>query len=327
MTPHTTKAGLALALLLTCGAAAAGDYSALLKAKKFAEVEKMAGARLTQEPANAEAAVAKAEAILANGGEARIEEAIKLAEQCIAGNPSTAMCHLTLGKALGSKAMAGGMMSAIGYAGKIRDAFKKAVELDPKNMDARFSLLQFYTMAPGFMGGGPAKADALLAQTTALNPEAGKLMVAMIDVVQGRLGKAEAAAVTAHPGADEELQDRHESLYGSIAAMHASDKKYTEAERVLRDGLKRFPDSDSFPYMIARMQQEQGKHREALTTFELAMAKNPRAGVQYRIGQSLQALGEKPRAIAAFEKALAFKPALSKKQHADAEDQLKNLRG
>lgn len=327
MKSHVTKSAVAAALLLAFGAASANDYTAPLRAKKYAEVEKMAAAKLAQEPGNAEAMTAKVDAILSAGGEARIEEAVKLAEQCIAANAANATCHLAQGKALGSKAMAGGMMSAMSYAGKIRDAFKKAVELDPRNLDARFSLLQFYTMAPSFMGGGASKAESLVAQTSALNPEAGKLMAASIDLAEDRVAKAEAAAAAARPGVDEELQDRHESLFASIASKHMADKKYADAERVLRDGLKRYPDSDAFPYLLARSQQEQGKHREALAAFEQVWAKSPRANVQYRIGQSLQALGEKPRAIAAYEKAIAFKPALPKKMRSDAEDQLKSLKG
>ena len=327
MTPHLTKTGLTLALLLAFGAASADDYSALLKAKKYAEVEKMASAKLAQEPANAEAIAGKVDAILASSGDERLAEAVKLAEQCVAANPSNAICHLTLGKALGKKAMSGGMMSAISYAGNIRDAFKKAVELDPKNLEARFALLQFYVIAPGFMGGGASKAESLVAQTMVLNPEAGKLMTAMVDVTEGRLPKAESLAASARPGADPELLDQHESLYINIGVKFITDKKHADGERVFRDGLKRFPDSDNFPLMIARAQQEQGKHREALAALEHIMAKRPRASVQYRIGQSLQALGEKPRAVTAFEKALALKPALPKKLRSDAEEQLKALKG
>jgi tetratricopeptide (TPR) repeat protein len=322
-----SKTALALAMLLAFGAASAGEYAALMKAKKYAEIEKMAGAKLAQEPGNAEAMAAKVDAILAPGGEARLEEALKLAEQCVAANPASALCHLAVGKALGSKAMMGGMMSAMGSAGKIRDSFKKAVELDPKNLDARFSLLQFFTMAPSFMGGGASKAESLIAQTTAFNPEAGKLMVAMVDTLEGRFAKAEAAAIAARPGADQELQDRHEDLYVSIGAQLMGAKKFADAERIAREGLKRYPDSDNFPLMIARTLQEQAKHRDALAFLEPIMAKNPRASIAYRMGQSLQAIGEKPRAIAAYEKALGFKPPLSKKLRPDAEEQLKSLKG
>lgn len=323
----TTMFASALALMLATQAAGASEYSALMKAKKYLEAERAASAKLAQDPANAEAMAARTEAILAADSEARIPEAVKQAEQCVAVQANSAVCHLALGKALGTKAMHGGIMSAIGYAGTIRDSFKKAVELDPRNLDARFSLLQFYTMAPGFMGGGSGKAEALTAQTAALNPEAGKLMQASLDLGDGKMAKAEAAAAAVRAGTDEELQDQQEGVLVNIGMKYLMDKKVADAERVFRDTVKRFPDSDNAAYGVARCQQEQGKHREALAGLEQLLVKLPKAHVHYRIAQSLQALGEKAKAVAAYEKALSLKGGLSKKYRSDAEDQLKTLKG
>jgi tetratricopeptide (TPR) repeat protein len=323
----TTLLASALTLMLASQAASAGEYHALMKAKKFTEVERAASAKLAQEPGNAAAMAARTEAILATGSEERIPEAVKQAEQCVAAQAGSALCHLALGKALGSKAMHGGMMSAMGYAGTIRDSFKKAVELEPRNLDARFSLLQFYMMAPGFMGGGTSKAEALTAQTVALNPEAGKLMQATLDMGDGKLAKAEAAAVAVRAGTDEDLLDQQEDTLVSIGMKYLADKKFADAERELRDTAKRFPDSDNAAYGIARSQQEQGKHREALAGLEQVLVKVPKAHVHYRMAQSLQALGDKLKASAAYEKALSFKSGLSKKFRSDAEEQLKALKG
>lgn len=328
MTRLFTRTSLAaLALLLAAQTAAANDYAALIKAKKYPEAERAASARLAREPANAEAMIGRVDAIMAAGLQARIGDAVKQAEQCVKVSPGTAGCHLALGKALGWKAMAGGVMSALGYAGDMRNAFKKAVELDPRNLDARFSLLQFYIMAPGIMGGGTGKAETLAAQTAALNAEAGKVMSAMLDLDADRLPKAEAAAMAMHPGADDELNERQEGLLASIANNYLAGKKYPDAERVLRVALKRFPDSDTAPYLWARVQQEQGRHREAVAALERLLANNARGSVHYRLGQSLQALGEKQRAVGAFEKALALKSGLSGKQVADAEAQVAALKG
>lgn len=311
--------------LLAAQPAGAHEYSALIKAKKYPEAEKAATARLAQEPRNAEAMIGKTEAIL-GAGAGRIEEAVRLGEQCVAANPDNAGCHLALGKALGAKAMTGGLMSAMKYVGTIRDSFKKAVELEPRNMDARFSLLQFYVMAPGIAGGGIGKAETLAAQTAGINPEAGKLMTANIDAAEGRLAKAEAGAAAARPGADEQLQERQEDVLIQVGARHVADKKFADGERIFRNVQKRFPDSEKAPYSIARVQQEQGKHREALAGLEQLAARNPRAPTYYRIGQSAQALGDKARAAMAFEKALSFKT-LAGKLKSDAEDQLKSLKG
>lgn len=307
--------------------AAPNEYTALLKAEKFAEVERLAAARLGKEPGNAEAMVARTTAIVGSGAKARIPEAVAQAQRCVAAQPNHADCHLMLGKALGWKAMVGGIMSALGYAGDIRDAFKKAVELDPRNLDARFSLLQYYMMAPAIAGGGSGKATGLVAQTAALEPEAGKIMQAMLEVDDGNLARAESLGLAVRPGTNDEMISRHDALLNTIAGKYVNEKKLGDAERVVQAGLRQHPDSEHLGYSMARVRQEQGRHREALAGFEPLAAKHARAHILYRIGQSQQALGDKARAVAAFEKALAASPSLSAKFKSDAESQLAKLKG
>ena len=321
----STLAGLTL--LLASQSAGANEYAALLKAKKFPEAERAANARLAKEPGNVEAMVARVDAIMEAGMESRIGEAVKHAKHCVSVSPGSSGCHLAVGKSLGWKAMNGGVMSALGYAGDMRDAFKKAVELEPRNMDARFSLLQFYMMAPGIMGGGTGKAETLAAETMPISAEAARLMTGMLDVKADRVAKAEAAVMAMRPGADEQLNERQENLMAQIGNKYLTDKKFADAERVLREAQKRFPDGETAPYMLARAHQEQGKHREALAALEALLAKHPRARVHYRMGQSLQALGDKAKAAGAFEKALALRSGLSEKQIADAQSQMSALKG
>lgn len=312
--------------VLLCAQAAANEYSALLKARKYADVERLAAARLAQDPANAEALIARSEAILNSGAPARIEEAVKLGQQCVAAHPQASDCHLAHGNALGAKAMSNGIMSALSYAGTIRDEFKRAVELDPQNMEARFSLMQYYLQAPGIVGGGTGKAQALAAQTAAIHPEGGKLMQARLDAADDKLAKAEAAVLAMPTSANEAIADDQRDLLISLANKYRNDKQYADAERVLREAQKRFPDSDAAIYGLARLHQEQGKHREAIAGMEQANAMNPQASAYYRIGLSQQALGEKAKAAAAYEKALSYKTGMSPKMRTDAEDQLKVLK-
>lgn len=323
---HSLIAAAALFFLST-SSASANEYTALMKAKKYAEVERTAAARLLKEPANADALVARSAAIASAGNQARIAEAIKYAEQCVSSQPANARCHLALGNALGWKAMAGGILSAMGYAGDIRDAFKKAVELDPRNLDARFSLLQFYMMAPSIAGGGSGKASDLAAATAPLAPEAAKLMHAMIEVNGGNLGKAEASANAVRPGSDDDLNERHEALLASIAGKYLNEKKLADVERAVQAALRHYPASEMAAFLGARLRQEQGRHRDALAGFEALLAKHSRSYILYRMGQSHQALGDKARAVAAFEKALAGSPTLNAKQKSDAQSQLSTLKG
>lgn len=328
MNPKSTISAAALLGLLFCAdAGAANEYSPLLRAKKFVEAEKMANTRLAQEPSNADALVAKVTAILGAGPASRFDEAVKLGEQCVAAHPQQSDCHLAFGNALGAKAMNAGIISAMGSAGTIRDAFKKAVELDPHNSDARFSLLEYYMQAPALVGGGKAKAQALVTQTSAVNPEAGKLMLAQLDLADGQVAKAEATLLAVQPGNDDMVADRQRDLLASLGHRYLADKKYADSERVFRIVQKRFPDSEMGLYGLARVLQEQGRYREAIAGFEQALAVLDQANVHYRIGQSALALNDKARAATEFAKALSFKTGLSKNMQADAQAQLKALRG
>ena len=56
---------------------------------------------------------------------------------------------------------------------KMKKAWESAIALDPKNMSARTSLIQYYLQAPGFMGGSIDKAKEVAKQITGLNPAEG----------------------------------------------------------------------------------------------------------------------------------------------------------
>ena len=316
---------IALGMLMAGQAVAADEYHALLKDRKFAEVEKAATAKLARDPADASAMIARTKAIL-GVRDGRYDEAAAQAEKCIARHPANGGCHLALGKALGSKAVAGGITSAIGYAGTIRDSFKKAVELNPRDYEARFALLDYYMMAPFIVGGGDSKAQALARETASLNAEAGKLMSVSLDLKGDNLAKAEAGVLAIKPGADDAIGQRHEEQLMAIGATHLSEKKYGDATRILGEAQKRYPDSPVIAFVVARLHQEQGKHREALAVLDEVVAKTPLPHVYYRMAKSLQALGDKAKATAAFEKALSFKTGLAKSMRTDSEEQLKTLK-
>ncbi len=82
---------------------------------------------------------------------AEFREALKL-------RPNDSMAHLWLGRALGRKAEKSSRFRAAFMVGDIRREFERAVELDPKNLEARSDLVDFYLDAPSMFGGGIDKA-------------------------------------------------------------------------------------------------------------------------------------------------------------------------
>lgn len=90
------------------------------------------------------------------------EKAVHECEQAVSGNPSDSDSEMWLGRSYGLKASQINMLSAFGVARKVHTAFERAVELNPANVQAMSDLGQFYVSAPGIVGGGVDKAQALV---------------------------------------------------------------------------------------------------------------------------------------------------------------------
>jgi tetratricopeptide (TPR) repeat protein len=324
-TKHRTL--LLLLLLSSASFAHAGEFSTLLKERKFAEADRAVAARLAADPRNADALATKAELALTWGQDARIAEAVAAGEACVAAWPNNADCHQALGDALASRALAGSLWSAMSYAGRIRDSYLHAVTLDPKNFEARNSLMQFYLQAPAIAGGGKDKARDLVTDTARTDPEAGKLLRALLEAGGEKYQGAEAVALSANPGDSEQQRQAQRNVLATVAYHYIEDKKYDQAERVFRDVLKRWPESAAGLTGLARVAQAQGKSAEALAYYEKSVALDPRASTWYRMGQLLQSQQDKARALAAYEKALNARPALGKKQREEMVEHIKALKG
>ena len=94
--------------------------------------------------------------------EQRWDDAIHECEIAARLMPSDSEYHLWLGRAYGEKADYIHSVKAYGLAKKVRDEFERAVQLDSTNVDALSDLGEFYTAAPGIVGGGKKKAEGVV---------------------------------------------------------------------------------------------------------------------------------------------------------------------
>ena len=123
--------------------------------KKWSESAKYYEGIAENEPKNAEARYYQAFSLMLlqkfDDAQDAVEEAIDIKEP-------VAKYHLLRGQILGQKAMTANVVSQGFLAPKIKNAFLRASELDPSNIEARQALYNYYVMAPGFMGGSNEKA-------------------------------------------------------------------------------------------------------------------------------------------------------------------------
>jgi tetratricopeptide (TPR) repeat protein len=143
-------------------------------------------------------------------------------------DPQNSLYHLWLGRIYGEKADRAGFLSAAGLAKKVRVEFERAVELDPKNVEARVDLAEFYFSAPGIVGGGKDKARAQAEAVAAFNP-------AVAHYISGRIAESEknsAAAEREFRAAIEASHRAHAWLHLAQFLAHAN--RLDEMQQALR---------------------------------------------------------------------------------------------
>lgn len=94
----------------------------------------------------------------------KYRQAFHALEKAVSAEPGNARYWNRLGKAYGRQAETGSPLKAFGLARKCRDAFERSVELDPSDLESQVDLFSYYLDAPGFLGGGEQKAEAVAAR-------------------------------------------------------------------------------------------------------------------------------------------------------------------
>jgi Tfp pilus assembly protein PilF len=122
---------------------------------------------------------------------------------------------------------------------RIKSEFEKAVELDPTSVDAHHGLIQFYSQAPGVMGGSTDKAKDQAREIEKLNAMRGHLEMAQLLETKDKDPVGAEREFTAAIGA------APDSLpgYNNLAQFYRRQKKYSEAITVYERLLKARPDA------------------------------------------------------------------------------------
>lgn len=89
------------------------------------------------------------------------EKAVQYFEKAVASAPTVSDYQLWLGRGYGRRAEAGGLLLAPSRASKARQCLETAIALDPANAEAMNDLFDYYLSAPGVLGGGTEKAEAI----------------------------------------------------------------------------------------------------------------------------------------------------------------------
>jgi tetratricopeptide (TPR) repeat protein len=243
--------------------------------------------------------------------EDELEAAAEHFERATRLEPNVSDYHLWYGNATYQQVPRVSKLKQPFLARRVKSEFERAVELDARNIDARDVLVDFYSMAPGIMGGS---ADKAREQAQA---------IARIDAMRGHLAFARlAVSAKDTPAVEREMNAAiaatPDSLrgYSALANWYAEQKKWPQAFATLDPYIKQHPDDPYGPYGIGRLAALSGQQLErGEQGIRAFLAKPPKdAGrlvlslAYVRLGQVLEHQGKRAEARSAIEQAVKIDP-------------------
>jgi tetratricopeptide (TPR) repeat protein len=270
---------IAVSFLLLATSAFAADsvlrdqVTTLFNQHRWAEAQAILEKEVAAAPDNAEAYFYLGQS-QQNRGDAKM--AVHSFEKATALAPTNSEYFRLLGDSYGFAVQKANLFSKIVWAKKCKAAYEKSVDLDPTNINARWSVMEYCRQAPVFVGGSMNGAYAQAAE------------IKKLDLARGR---------------------------SAYVTLYIADKKFSEAFAVYEDVLKATPDDYDALYQVGKLADNTGKEldrglaalRKCLT-IEHPTDSRGYVPAHWRIGNILAKKGDKAGARAAYEAALKLTP-------------------
>jgi tetratricopeptide (TPR) repeat protein len=318
----TATMRLLLLPLLAASSIAAQAPDRLFQERRFDEARAVYKAQLASNKNDANAMFWMGR--IANA-ENKTGEAIEWFEKAVKRDDSNALYHYHLGGAVGDEAQKANKLRQPFLARRVKAEFERAVALDPKMIDARQGLVDFYSMAPGFMGGSMDKAREQVAEITKLNTLRGH-------VSGGRLAERDkdyAVAEREYQAAIATAPDSTQAYY-ALAALYRAQSKWDDSFAVYERIMQVKPDELVAHLGWGAVSAASGKSYErgerelryflANATLQSVGYRNL-AGAHFRLGQIQEKTARRDQAKAEYAEALKINP-----QHSDAKKALEALK-
>ncbi len=256
--------------------------------------------------------------------EGKSGDAVDWYEKAIKVNERDPQHHLSLAGALGTEAQKANKLRQPFLARRLKSELERAVALDPNLVDAHEGLRQYYTEAPGILGGSIDRAKEQAEIIARLNPLRGHLALAAIARHQGDVAAAEneyKAAVTQAP-------DSLVAAY-SLGGLYENQKRWVDAAAVYDRLIAQRPTELLPHFFYGRVAAASGDNVErGEREMRYWIAKAPvdaplltRSVAHVRLGAILEYQGKRDAARAQYDTALAINP-----KNADAKKRLDALK-
>ncbi|MGA2424209.1 MAG: tetratricopeptide repeat protein [Terriglobales bacterium] len=277
-----------------------------------------------------------------------LDGALPLAEKLVSLDASNARYHLLLADICIAQAQKAGVFKGLGLARRFRDEASKAASLDPKYIESREDLMEYYFDAPGIAGGDKKKAWALADEIGKIDGVRGLLAHATLAGKEKNYGKEDALyqqALTAAPHdprvlrhaaafyasdsqknynlaeksaiEDIEFEEDRGASYAVLAVVYADLERWKDLDAIIALSEKDVPDDFGSHYQAAKILLLSGKdlpraerYFRRYLTIDPEAGEPPWSGAHWRLGQVLEKEGKKTEAIAEMQEAVRLQPDL-----------------
>ncbi len=236
------------------------------------------------------------------------DTAIDYYEVLVKEHDNNANYHFKYGGALGMKALEISRIRALTYINDIKFHFEKATTLDPKHIEARWALVEFYIQLPGIIGGSERKAIRYANELAQISPVDGYLANGYIAEYNERLKDAEmnykkAIKVGGSP-----------HTYEKLSNLYENNKQPKQAIETTSQALK-IHRRNQLNYQIGKIAAQYNLDSELGINCLQAYIQNhsakdgvPKDWAYYRMAQIYKNLGKKQTALVWIDKALKDRP-------------------
>jgi tetratricopeptide (TPR) repeat protein len=233
----------------------------------------------------------------------KYDDAVDYFEKATEANNKIAEYFNWLGDTYGTIAQNANMVRQGFLAPKMKNAWETAVALDPKNINARLSLIEYYLQAPSFMGGSVDKAKEVGRQIIKLDPAQGYRSMGNIFAREKNFAEAEKSFL--------EMVKADDSFAPVLGNFYVSQQLYDKAFTFFEEAIQKNPNDMSSVYQFGRASAISGKQLDKGEKYlRQYLAYQPQknqpshAGANMRLAQIQEKRGNKTEAKKLYETAL-----------------------
>ena len=257
-----------LAAPVVAGSLEYADPEALITGGHWSEAEAAAQAIVNEDPLDAMGWYLLGRTLFERGRAVDLDAAVSHLSRAVSLEPGFAPAWFWLGRASGQLAGSGSLMKRINLAAQSREAFAKALELDPDNFEYAYALVQFYLRAPAMVGGSKGKAEDVIQKFSGEYPEEKLLLEASVSLAGHDDERVLLLLLEAGDSDDRLVRRTWKEIALHLGQRQLADQTWNEAVRTYRLVTERMPNLPAGYVGLGRALDERGDGEGAQRAYD-----------------------------------------------------------